>query len=202
MNEPGNTPFEIDTNYSVRFQPFLFDTASLAGSRGDVLRMNENIRSMKLNIEATGKERRPDFRIQYDHMFPLDKMMPKQYSIMGMISIPIAPWASKMYKSDIKAMELNIQSMQKERTAMLLETQGMQADIQTAQKRITALETRIIPSMQKSLDAYFINYQENKIQLPVVVDAWETLNMLQLNLLDEKLKLYQMIVDYEKELYR
>jgi outer membrane protein, heavy metal efflux system len=125
---------------------------------------------------------------------------------MGMISIPIAPWASKMYKSDIKAMELNIQSMQKERTAMLLETQGMlygmQADIQTAQKRITALETRIIPSMQKSLDAYFINYQENKIQLPVVVDAWETLNMLQLNLLDEKLKLYQMIVDYEKELYR
>lgn len=206
MNEPGNALFEIDTNYIITFQTAFIDTGSLAGVRGDVVRMNESIRSMRLNIDAMSKQRRPDFRIQYDHMYPLDAMMPNQYSVMGMITIPIAPWASKMYKSDIKAMELNIQAMRKERSAMLLETQGMlygmQAEIQTMQKRIQAMETRIIPSMQKSLDAYFISYQENKAQLPVVIDAWETLNMQQMILLDEKLRLYQMIVDYERQLYR
>lgn len=206
MNEPGNTTFRIDTNYRVSFTPQFFDTALLAGVRGDVRRMNESIRSMQLNISSISSQRKPDFRLQYDHMYPRDASMPNQFSFMGMVTIPIAPWSSKMYKSDIRAMEFNIEAMRKERSAMLLETQGMlygmQAELQSVQKRIQGLETRIIPSMQKSLDAYFVNYQENKIQLPVVIDAWETLNMLQMQLLDEKLRFSQMIVEYEKQLYR
>ncbi len=52
------------------------------------------------------------------------------------------------------------------------------------------------------MDASFLSYQENKTALPVVIDAWEALTMMQLNVQDERLKLYEMIVDYEKELYR
>jgi outer membrane protein TolC len=206
MNKTGNEVFAIDTTYTPEFSPALHDTASLATTRGDVLRMNESIRSMQLNIEAMKVEKKPDFRIQLDHMNPLDKMMPKAYSVMGMISIPIVPWASKMYKSEVKAMQYNVQAMEKEKAAMLQETQGMlygmQAEIQSMQKRIQGLEKKVIPSMQKSLDVNFINYQENTLQIPVVIDAWEALNMLQMDLLDEKQKLYQMIVDYEKEIYR
>ena len=64
------------------------------------------------------------------------------------------------------------------------------------------MEEKVIPALQKMLDAYFITYQENKMQLTLVIDAWEALVMMQMNVLDEKLKLYEMIVDYEKELYR
>ena len=139
-------------------------------------------------------------------MYPLDAMMPNQYSIMGMISIPIAPWSSKMYKSDIKAMQYNVRAMEKERSAMLQETQGMlygmQYEIQSMQKRIQGIEGKILPSLQKALDVYIINYKENKQQITVVIDAWEALIMMQMNLSDERLKLYQMIVDYEKEIYR
>lgn len=206
MNQPGNEVFYIDTTFTPQFNPALHDTASLATARGDILRMNESIRSMQLNIESMKQEKKPDFRIQFDHMNPFDKMMPKAYSVMGMVSIPIVPWASKMYKSEVKAMQYNVQAMEKEKSAMLQETQGMlfgmQAEIQSMQKRIQGLENKVIPSMRQSLDANFINYQENKLQVPVVIDAWEALNMLQLDLLDEKQKLYQMIVDYEKEIYR
>lgn len=206
MNRPGNDSFTIDTNYAPRFDPSVHDTTLLASNRSDIQRMNESIRSMQLNIESMQQERKPDFKVQFDHMTPLAGMMPKAYSVMGMVSIPIAPWASKMYKSEVKAMQYNVQAMERERAAMLQETQGMlygmQAEIQSMQKRIRGLENTVIPAMQKSLDASFINYQENKLQVPVVIDAWEALNMLQMNLLDEKLKLYQMIVDYEKEIYR
>jgi hypothetical protein len=34
------------------------------------------------------------------------------------------------------------------------------------------------------------------------MDAWDALLMMQMNLLDEKLKIYELIIDYEKELYR
>ena len=103
-------------------------------------------------------------------------------------------------------MEYNIQSMEKERSAMLHETQGMlyamQYEIQAMHDRIYALEEKIIPALQKSMDANFVMYQENKLGLKEVIDSWEALNMMHMNLLDEKLKHYEMIVDYEKQLYR
>ncbi|MGX5856047.1 TolC family protein [Dyadobacter jiangsuensis] len=207
MNAEGNQDFEIDTTYLPVFSTATpFDTSSLASSRMDIFKMNESIKSMQLNIESMKQQKKPDFKIRFDHMYPLDAMMPNAYSVMGMLSIPIAPWSSKMYKSDIKAMQLNIQGMQKERSAMLVEIQGMlygmQSEIEAMQKRIEAMQGKVIPALQKAMDAYFLNYQENKAQLPVVIEAWEALTMMQMNLLDEKLKLYEMIVDYEKELYR
>ena len=207
MNRPGNAGFEIDTSYELSFVASAFyDTASLATQRKDVLRMNESIRSMQLNIEAMKLERKPGLSIQFDHMSPLSSMMPQAFSVMGMVSIPIAPWSKKMYQSEIKSMRSNISAMELERAAMLQETQGMlygmQAQIQTMQQRIQSMEEKIIPALQKTFDASFITYQENKLGLTVVLDNWEALNMMQLDVRDEKQKLYQMIIDYEKELFR
>jgi len=207
MNAPGNEIFDIDTNYTPLFSAIgSYDTAALSTARKDVLKMDESIRSMQLNIESMKLQRKPDLRIRYDNMFPLGSGMPKAYSIMGMVSIPIVPWSSRMYKSEIRAMEYNVQSMEKEKAAMLQETQGMlygmQSEIETMQMHIKAIEEKVIPALQKALEANFITYQENKMPLTTVIDAWEALTMMQMNVLDEKLKLYEMIVDYEKELFR
>lgn len=207
MNMPGNQKFEIDSTYQPVFKTAAsYDTASLAAVRKDVFKMDANILSMQLNVESMKREKKPDFRIRFDHMYPLDAMMPNAYSAMAMVSIPIAPWSSKMYKSGIKAMQYEVQAMEKERAAMLQETQGMlygmQYEIQFMQKRITAMEEKIIPSLRQTLDANFLNYQENKLALTNVIDSWEALTMMQASVLDEKLKLYEMIVDYEKQLYR
>jgi len=207
MNLPGNQELEIDSTFKPEFKPqAALDTAVLASQRKDILQMEQNINSMKLGIGAMKAQSKPDFKIRIDHMSPLNKMMPNAYSVMGMISIPIAPWSSKMYKSEVKAMDYEIQAMEKERAGMLQESQGMiygmQSQIRTMEMRITAMEDKIIPALKKTLDADFVNYQENKLQLPAVISSWEALTMMQIDVLDEKTKLYQMIVDYEKELYR
>ena len=103
-------------------------------------------------------------------------------------------------------MRSNIHAIEQERSAMLQETQGMlygmEVQIQTMQQRIRSMEEKIIPALQKAFDAGFITYQENKLGLTVVLDNWEALNMMQLDVQEEKQKLYQMIVNYEKELFR
>ena len=68
--------------------------------------------------------------------------------------------------------------------------------------RIRALDTRVIPALQKAFDTDFLVYQENKLPLTQLLDSWEALNMMQLELLGERDKFYQMIVNYEQELYR
>ncbi|WP_127129561.1 TolC family protein [Pseudoflavitalea rhizosphaerae] len=207
MNAKGNSQFDIDTTYQPVFTPAAsYDTASLAMQRKDILKMNETIRSMQLNVESMKLDRKPDFRIRFDHMSPLAKMMPQAYSIMGMISIPIAPWSAKMYRNEVKAMQLSIQGMEKEKAAMLQETQGMLYgmlyELRTMQQRIEGMEKKIIPALQRTMDLNFLSYQENKMNLGNVIDSWEAVTMMQMNVLDEKLKLYEMIVDYEKQLYR
>lgn len=206
MNQPGNYTFNIDTAYIPEFKQQVHDTAVLATKRKDVLQMDASINSMQLNIKSMQLEKKPNFKVQFDHMAPLTGMMPQAFSVMGMISVPIVPWSSKMYKNEVKAMQYNVQSMQKERSAMLNETQGMlygmQYEIRTMQQRIKNLETRIIPSLQKVFDANFQSYEENKQSVTTVIGDWEALVMMRMNVLDEKLKLYQMIVTYEKELYQ
>ncbi|MEJ5993180.1 TolC family protein [Pedobacter sp. Du54] len=207
MNQQGNADFAIDTTYQPVFVPAkAIDTGSLALARNDIKKMDYSIQSMQLNIEVMKKQSRPDFKLRFDHMSPLTKAMPKAFSIMGMVSIPIAPWSSKMYKSEVKGMQYEVQAMAKEKAAMLQETQGMlygmQFEIQSMQKRIKVMEDKIVPSLQKTLDVNFLSYRENKMELPEVIDSWEALTMMQTNVLDEKLKLYLMIVDYEKEIYR
>ncbi len=207
MNAAGDAQFDIDTSYRPKFDRApSYDTAYLAASRADIHKMNESIRSMRLNIESMKKEKKPDFRLRLDHMHPLNAMMPKAYSAMVMASIPIAPWSSKMYKSGIRGMQYEIQAMEKERAAMLQESQGMlygmQYEIRSMQKRIGAMEDKVVPALRRALDVNFLNYQENRLALPEVIDSWEALTMMQSSVLDEKLKLYEMIVDYEKQLYR
>ncbi len=207
MNRAGNTDFVIDTTTVPQFTAAgSLDTASLATARKDIEQMNYNIQSMQLNIDAMKKQRNPDFRIRFDHMSPLSSGMPRAFSVMGMVSIPIAPWASKMYKSEVKGMQYEIDAMQMQKAAMLQESQGMlygmQYQIKTMQAQINNMEKKIIPTLQKTLDVNVLNYRENKMQLPEVIASWEALTMMQNNVLDEKLKLYLMIADYEKELYR
>lgn len=206
MDRPGNTDFKIDTTLVPSFNPASLDTAFLAEKRKDIFQLEQNIRSMNLNLEAVKVQRKPDFSIRFDHMSPLSSGMPNAYSIMGMVSIPIAPWSAKAYKSEAKAMQFEIQAMEQERRAMLRQSQGtltgMQQEIASAEQRIKAMEEKIIPSLKKAMDVNFLNYQENKLGLTAVMDSWETLNMMRLQLLDEELKLYQLIADYEKETYR
>ena len=207
MNLPATQPLTIDSTALPVFTPEArLDTVLLAAQRKDILQMEQNIKSMQHGVKAMKSQSRPDFKLRVDHMSPLSSMMPKQYSVMGMVSIPVAPWSAKMYKSEVKAMNYEIQAMEKERVGMLQESQGMltgmQYEIQSMQKRIAAMEEKIIPALRKTMEADFVNYQENKLEVMAVINSWEALTMMQINVLDEKMKLYQMIVDYEKELYR
>lgn len=43
-------------------------------------------------------------------------------------------------------------------------------------------------------------YEENREQLPIVIDGWEALNMAQMEYLNSRGVYYKMIVNYEREL--
>ena len=207
MNRPAKSSLLIEQEYRVRFTPKVdLDTAYLAENRSDVLHMEHDIHAMAKNIELVKQESKPDFRIRFDHMSNYSAMMPRQFSVTGMLSIPIVPWSSKGYKSDIKAMNFEREAMKQEKVAMLTEilgrSKGMENDLSNMEEQLNNYETKILPSLEKYLKISILSYQENKTDLNTVIDGWEAINMSQMNYLDQLQKFYQMIVEYEKNIER
>lgn len=208
MNRSKTEAFRVDTTYHPTEPALLVPTTDEIGSaRSDIRRMDRQILSMQAGIQAQKAQAKPDFRVRFDHMQPFSgtkSMMPTQFTLMGMISIPIVPWASRMYKAEIKGMTADIDAMRYEREGMLNETQGMVAqmltDIRNLKGQLTNYEARIIPTLRKNYDTQLIAYEQNKGELPIVIDAWETLNMTQMDYLARLQDYYRMIVSYEKEL--
>lgn len=207
MNRSAEMDLQIDTSFQVNFIPKAdLDTAYFASSRSDILNMQHEINVMKKNINLMKQEAKPDFRLRFDHMSNYSAMMPRQFTVMGMLSIPIVPWSSKMYKSEIKSMNFEQEAMRQQKAAMLTDmlgmTRSMESELALMQKQLANYEQRIVPSLQKYLKVSILSYQENKSDLNTVIDAWEALNMAQMNYLNQLEKFYQMIVDYEKNIER
>jgi outer membrane protein TolC len=137
-------------------------------------------------------------------MIPRGVGMPSQFMLLGMVSIPIAPWSSKMYKANIQGMDKEIEAMKNERVAILNELQGttnsMASEINTLIKQIENYEKRILPALRRNQETLMLAYEENKEELSMVIDAWETLNMTQLQYVETVQKYYEVRVSYEKEL--
>lgn len=205
MNFPKDVRFDIDTVFQ-DFDPVerTVDTNLLANSRSDVRQLNNTIQSMRYAVKLESYQAKPDFRIRYNHMAPLGQMMPGAYTIEGMVSLPIAPWSSKMYKANVRGMNLQIEAMKRGREAILNEAQGMAAgmawEIQTARKQLDNYEKKIIPALERNYETVMLAYEENREELPFVIDAYETLIMAQTQYFDVMRKYYQMIVSYEKQL--
>ncbi|MBF9254935.1 TolC family protein [Pontibacter sp. 172403-2] len=205
MNQPQDSRFQVDTLVEVPANILLpADTAFLGSVRSDVRQLDRTIEAMRLNTELEQMERKPDFRLRFDHMIPGSNMMPSQFTAMAMVSIPIAPWASKMYKANTKGMNLEIAGMQKERESMLNEAQSMvrsmALELNAKREQVENYRTKIIPALQKNYDVTMLAYEQNSAELPLVIDAWEALNMAQMEYLNNLQELYLMVVSYEKEI--
>ncbi len=205
MNLPHDVSIMVDTATRIQYEAsrLAYDTAALSTQRSDVRQIDKTIQVMQLNQQLQRYQAKPDFKIKFDHMQPLGNM-PTQFTAMAMVSIPIAPWSSKMYKSEVKGMQYDIEAMKKGREALLLETHGMlagmAAKLNRMQQQLVNYNTKIIPALRKNYQTVMLGYEENREQLPIVIDGWEALNMAQMEYLNKLEEYYTMIVSYEKQL--
>ena len=205
MNLPPTDSIMVDTASVVVFnaEQTITDTTALSNQRSDIRQIDQTIEVMRLNQQLQKAQAKPDFKIRFDHMQPIGNM-PTMFTAMAMVSIPIAPWSSKMYKSEVKGMQYDIEAMKRGREAILIETRGMLSGMAFQLKRMKQqlenYDKKIIPALRKNYQTVMFAYEENREQLPIVIDGWEALNMAQMEYLNKMEEYYKMIVSYEKEL--
>lgn len=202
MNRNTAIDFAIDTAIIVKdYSGLVFDSTLFYQSRSDLLAIDREVRSNQLRIEAERQNLKPQFGIKFDHMLGFGAQ-PQQFSLMAMVRLPIAPWASRMNKANIESYKWKTEALKSEKEMLLTEARGMASGMQTeleAKKRqITLFENSIIPALRNNYKSMLLAYEQNTEELFMLFDAWETLSMTQVEYLDQLQQLFNMQVELER----
>ncbi|POY37714.1 heavy metal resistance protein CzcC [Flavobacterium alvei] len=203
MARDKNTAFEIDEIYEIKdFNSAVSDTTSLSKNRSDVKAIEKTMEINQLKIAAEKTKLLPEFGIKYDHMFAFGTQ-PQQFSLMGMITIPM-PWSSKMNKANINSFQIKNESLNYQKQMILNEAtgmiSGMTTELNALKKQYEVAQKSIIPALKKNYETAILAWQNNTGDLFPTLDAWEALNMAQIDALDKLQNILAAQVEIEKQL--
>lgn len=201
MNRDKLLEFSIDTNYATKdYSTMIFDSSMFYSNRSDLKAIDKNIQLAYLQQNVEKANLKPQFGIQYDHMFGFGGF-PMQYTLMGMMKLPIN-WSTKANKANIESLQWKAQSLENQKTAMANDYSGMayqmQQDIQAKKKQVSLFENNILAALRKNYESNLLGYQQNTEELFELYDAWQTLNDTLLEYLNQLQQLLEMQVDLEK----
>ncbi|MBI3136004.1 MAG: TolC family protein [Bacteroidetes bacterium] len=204
MNRSQQELFTIDTTYTIRnYEQKKADTLLIAENRSDYKLLNAEVYQLqqKQNLELAQKY--PDFGVRYDHMFPFGTN-PQQFSLMFMISVPIAPWSDDMYLAEARGLDFEIESIRSEQQSLQNSIEGklevLRTKIGSKKQELYVTESLLIPAMEKNYQVELIGYEQNTQMLFMVLDAWQNLKMAKLMSLTQLMDLLVLQAEYEYEL--
>ena len=188
--------FDIDTTYQLKdYSNLVFDSDLFNANRSDLKAIDKDIRLTWLKQETEKQSLNPQYGVRYDHMFGFGGL-PMQFTLMGMMKMPLTKWSSKMNKANIESLKWKANALQAQKEMMVNEYSGMayrmRNEFELKKKQMNLYETNIIPALRNNYKTMQLGYEQNTEELFMLYDAWEILNMTQLeytDLLNQVLKL-------------
>lgn len=205
MNRHSPEPLRVDTESTVTHlrPPILgVDTAYMLTHRSDIMRTSDEIRSLQLNRQVLSAGAEPVFGLHWDNM-RMDGGG-YMYSLMASVSIPIAPWFSKGYRSKSRAIGYRIQAMRKMQENRALEAVGrVRKDwikLQAARSDLRIFEREVIPAYAQTFRAYLNAYGENTAGIFETLAAWNELTAKKMDYWDKVSRLLHVRTLLETEM--
>jgi outer membrane protein TolC len=188
MGRSALIDFSIDTTYRFTdYESLVFDSTLFYSSRSDLRSIDKEIDITRLKQETERQSLKPQFGIRYEHMFGFGGL-PMQFSLMGMMKLPLAKWSAKMNKANVESLRWKAGALQSQKAMLLNEfsgmAYGMRNELQLKKNQLSLYENNIIPALRNNYKTMQLGYEQNTEELFMLFDAWETLYMTQLQYLD------------------
>jgi outer membrane protein TolC len=200
MTQDKNEDFEIDTNFTIKNYTST-DTNYLIGARSDIKAVEQELKVNQLQLNLEKAKQLPQFGVQYSHMFSFGQN-PWIYTLMATVKIPLAPWSAGSYKARIESLKWKEQSFEAQKQVIINEAsgqaEGLLSSINSKKKQLQLFEENIIPALKKNYQVMQLAYEQNTGELFELFDAWQTLNMTQLDYLDQLQQLLDLQVQMDK----
>lgn len=189
MNLNARQELFLDTNFVwYDFNNTMLDSAYLMNQRSDIKVIDRSIEINNLERKAELAKLNPEFGIQFSHMTGWAKQ-PLMFTVMGMVKIPLTKWSSRMNKAKAESLVWENEALKNQQQMIMNEASGMAnssyTELQLKKKQMLLYEQQIIPALRKNFQTMQLGYEQNTEELFVLFDAWEALNMTQIDYLDQ-----------------
>ncbi len=198
MNRDPMSSLEIDSAYQFNdYSDLLFDKDFFYQNRSDLKALDNEINKSQLKQELEKQSLKPEFGVKFDNAIGFGGQ-PMQYSAMVMVKLPMAKWSSKMNKANIESLKWKEDALQGQKEMMANEysgmAYGMRNEFELNQNQLKLYELEIIPALQNNYRSMQTGYEQNTEELFMLYDAWEKLNMTQIEYFDILSKAFSMQV--------
>lgn len=202
MYRDKTVEFDIDTLFAFKdYQNLVFDTTLFVTNRSDIKAIEKEMYVNILKQETERTRLLPEFGFRFENAYGWARQ-PMQFTAMAMVRLPMARWSAKMNKANIESLKWKNESLNQQKKMILNESTGMaygiRTDILNKNKQIKLYEEKILPALRRNYQTYQLSYEQNTEELFELFDAWETLNMTQLEYLKQLQELLTMQVELER----
>ncbi len=202
MNRDTEETFLIDTNYVWQdFDNRQFTESSLMKQRSDIKVLDRSIEVNTLQRKSELANLNPEFGIQFNHMTGWGRQ-PLMFSAMGMVRIPLTKWSSRMNKAKAESLVWQNEALRNQQLMIINEARGMAssslAELELKKKQMKLYEQQIIPALRRNFQTMQLGYEQNTEELFGLFDAWEALNMTQMEYFNQLQQGLQMQAELMK----
>lgn len=203
MNRGKDLIFEVDSTYAFKnFELLIRDESFLLENRSDLKALDKSKVLNDLKIEVEKTKYLPEFGVKYDKMISYGRS-PWLFNLMGMMTIPM-PWSTKMNAANINSLKIKNNAYDWQKKMIVNETQGMlngmNRELVNLTKQYKIANNSIIPALKKNYETALLSWQNNSGNLFEVLEAWEAMNMAQIDALDKLQNILVSQVEIEKQL--
>lgn len=194
--------FDIDSTYQLNdYSTTIFDSTLFYSNRSDIRSLDQEIKLTSLRQETERAGLNPQFGIRFDNMLGFGGQ-PMQYTIMGMMRIPMAKWSSKMNKANIESLKWKTFAIQSQKAMLVNEYSGMAYEMRNEydlkKRQLKLYEENILPALRNNYKTMQLGYEQNTEELFMLYDAWERLNMKQMEFIEILNQLLRLQVNIER----
>ncbi|RRQ46925.1 TolC family protein [Chryseobacterium sp. SC28] len=206
MKRDPLAPLEIEPEYNLNdYSLMTFDQDLFYQNRSDLRGIDREINIAKLKQDLEKQNLKPEFGVKFENMFGFGGQ-PMQFSLMLMAKLPFVSWASGMNKANIESLKLKEEALQAQKEMMVNEysgmAYGMRNELDLNKNQLKLYEDTIIPALKKNYKSMQLGYEQNTEELFMLYDAWEQLNMAQLEYFEILTKALQTQTEIDRLIER
>ena len=206
MGRDALSSLEIQPEYNLNdYSLETFGQDLFYQNRSDLRGIDKEINIAKLKQDLEKQNLRPEFGVKFENMFGFGGQ-PMQFSLMLMAKLPFVSWASGMNKANIESLKLKEEALQAQKEMMVNEysgmAYGMRNELDLNKNQLKLYEDTIIPALKNNYKSMQLGYEQNTEELFMLYDAWEQLNMTQLEYFEILTKALQTQTEIDRLIER
>lgn len=206
MGRDPLAPLEIEPEYNLNdYSLETFGQDLFYQNRSDLRGIDREINIAKLKQDLEKQNLKPEFGVKFENMFGFGGQ-PMQFSLMLMAKLPFVSWASGMSKANIESLKLKEEALQAQKEMMVNEysgmAYGMRNELDLNKNQLKLYEDTIIPALKNNYKSMQLGYEQNTEELFMLYDAWEQLNMTQLEYFEILTKALQTQTEIDRLIER